>query len=237
MSVKYAFIADEEGNYPIYRMCRWAKVSRSGFYEWCGRAPSATAVRRGELAALVRFAFKHSDGTSGYRRIHAQLARWGHHFDDETIRSVMRELGLVACQPRPFRPVTTIAGDAMDLPDLVRRDFTATAPGCKLVGDITYIPTWEGWLFLATVLNCFSKKSSATPWPATCAPHSSPRPCKWRRTISDSLPVKPFSTVTAAHNIYPRNSPLSLRLWGFVAPSGERAAVTIMPGRNRSMAL
>ncbi len=158
MSVKYAFIAGEEGSYPIYKMCRWANVSRSGFYEWWGRAPSATAVRRGELAALVRFAFEHSDGTSGYRRIHAQLARWGHHFDDETIRSVMRELGLVACQPRPFRPVTTIAGDAMELPDLVRRDFTATAPGCKLVGDITYIPTWEGWLFLATVLDCFSKK-------------------------------------------------------------------------------
>jgi transposase InsO family protein len=106
----------------------------------------------------VRFAFEHSDGTSGYRRIHAQLARWGHHFDDETVRSVMRELGLVACQPRPFRPVTTIAGDAMELPDLLRRDFSATAPGCKLVGDITYIPTWEGWLFLATVLDCFSKK-------------------------------------------------------------------------------
>ena len=98
VSVKFAFIAGEEGNYPIYKMCGWAKVSRSGFYEWRDRAPSATAVRRGELAALVQFAFKHSDGTSGYRRIHAQLRRWGHYFDDETIRSVMRELGLVACQ-------------------------------------------------------------------------------------------------------------------------------------------
>ena len=158
MSVKFAFIAGEEGNYPVYKMCVWAKVSRSGYYEWRDRAPSATAVRRSELAVLVKFAFEHSDGTSGYRRIHAQLRRWGHHFDDETVRSVMRELGLVACQPRPFRPVTTIAGDASAVPDLVRRDFTATAPGCKLVGDITYIPTWEGWLYLATVLDCFSKK-------------------------------------------------------------------------------
>jgi len=158
VSAKYAFIAGEEGNYPIYKMCVWAKVSRAGFYEWRNRAPSATAVRRERLAALVKFAFEHSDGTSGYRRIHAQLRRWGHYYDDETIRSVMRELGLVACQPRPFRPITTIAGDASAVPDLVRRDFTATAPGCKLVGDITYIPTWEGWLYLATVLDCFSKK-------------------------------------------------------------------------------
>ena len=58
MSVKYTFIAGEEGNYAIYKMCRWVKVSRSGFYEWWGRAPSATAARRGESAALVRFAFE-----------------------------------------------------------------------------------------------------------------------------------------------------------------------------------
>ncbi|WP_405182560.1 DDE-type integrase/transposase/recombinase [Nocardia sp. NBC_01377] len=66
--------------------------------------------------------------------------------------------GLVPCQPRPFRPVTTLAGDAADLPDLVRRDFTADAPATKLVGDITYIRTWEGWLYPATVLDCYSKK-------------------------------------------------------------------------------
>ena len=84
MSAKYAFIAGEEGNYPIYKMCVWAKVSRAGFYEWRDRAPSATAVRRERLAALVKFAFEHSDGTSGYRRIHAQLRRWGHYYDDET---------------------------------------------------------------------------------------------------------------------------------------------------------
>ncbi len=152
------FIAGEEGNYPVYLMCRWAKVSRSGFYEWRFRAPSATARRREVLASLVRFAFEHSDGTSGYRRVHAQLRRWGHHYDDETVRSMMRELGLVPCQPRPFRPVTTIAGDAAGTPDLIGRDFTAAAPGVRLVGDITYLKTWEGWLFLATVLDCYSKK-------------------------------------------------------------------------------
>ncbi|AVH20081.1 hypothetical protein C5B73_00035 (plasmid) [Nocardia cyriacigeorgica] len=139
-------------------MCRWAGVSRSGFYDWRSRKPSATARWREILEAEVRFCFDHSDSTYGYRRVHAQLARWGTQVDPDTVRKIMRELGLVPCQPRPFRPVTTIAGDAADLPDLVARDFTADAPGRKLVGDITYIRTWEGWLYLATVLDCYSKK-------------------------------------------------------------------------------
>jgi transposase InsO family protein len=158
VSVKYAFISSEEGNYPITKMCDWAKVSRSGYYDWAGREPSARALRRAELTVLVKYSFERSDGTYGYRRVHADLVRWGHAVDDETVRSIMRAEGLEPCQPKPFRPVTTIAGDAADLPDLLGRDFTATEPGTKLVGDITFIPTWEGWLYLATVLDCFSKK-------------------------------------------------------------------------------
>jgi transposase InsO family protein len=70
----------------------------------------------------------------------------------------MRELSLVACQPRPWRHSLTVADSApAPIGDLVRRDFTAEAPGQKMVGDITYIPTWEGWLFLATVLDCHTK--------------------------------------------------------------------------------
>lgn len=158
MSVKYAFIAREEGNYPVIKMCTWAKVSRSGYYAWLGREPSARARRRADLAVLVRYSFERSDGTYGYRRVHAELQRWGHQVDDETVRAIMREEGLEACQPKPFRPVTTIAGDAGMTPDLIGRDFTATRPAHKLVGDITYIPTWQGWVYLATVLDCFSKK-------------------------------------------------------------------------------
>jgi putative transposase len=156
--VRYAFIVDEEGNHDVTDMCLWSDVSRLGYYDWKTRKPSATARRREILEAEVRFAFEHSDGTYGYRRVHAWLARRGTAVDPETVRVIMRELDLVPCQPRPWRPVTTIAGDAGNLPDLVRRDFTADAPARKLVGDITYIRTWEGWLYLATVLDCFSKK-------------------------------------------------------------------------------
>ena len=70
----------------------------------------------------------------------------------------MRELGLEPCQPRPWRfSLTEGDGQEHGIPDLVRRDFTATAPGEKMVGDITYIPTWQGWLYLATVIDCHTK--------------------------------------------------------------------------------
>jgi hypothetical protein len=87
--VKYAFIGSEEGNYPTQKMCRWAKVSRSGYYEWRSRGPSATDARRARLAVLVRWSFEASDGTYGYRRIHADLARHGVPADDDTIRMIM----------------------------------------------------------------------------------------------------------------------------------------------------
>jgi putative transposase len=88
----------------------------------------------------------------------AQLARWGVPAGLELVRALMRELGLVTCQPRPWRPETPQQGPAGPIPDLVNRDFSATVPGAKMVGDITYIPTWEGWLFLATVIDCATRK-------------------------------------------------------------------------------
>ena len=157
MSSKYEFIDAEKANYPITKMCGWMDVSRSGFHEWRGREESATVKRQEELKILIQHVFTDSDGTYGYRRVHAELARLGVDAGDELVRRLMREMGLVACQPRPWRPVTTIAGDAATIPDLVRRDFTADAPGTKLVGDITYIRTWEGWLYLATVIDCHTK--------------------------------------------------------------------------------
>jgi putative transposase len=167
VSDKYTFIDAEYADVPaaaaepaptIMQMCRWLGVSKSGFYEWRSRPESATAKRREQLKLLIKKAFDDSDGTSGYRRIAAQLARWGVQAGPELVRRLMRQLGLVACQPRPWRPSTTQQGMAGPIPDLVNRDFTASAPGEKMVGDITYIPTWEGWLYLATVIDCASRK-------------------------------------------------------------------------------
>jgi putative transposase len=161
VSDKYAFIDAEYagGCAPtIERMCRWLQVSKSGYYEWLHRPPSATAQRRALLKIKIAALFEASDDTSGYRRLHAALVRGGERVGPELVRELMRELGLVACQPRPWRTTTVQGGEQTTTPDLVNRDFTADAPGCKLVGDITYIRTWAGWLYLATVIDCFNKE-------------------------------------------------------------------------------
>jgi putative transposase len=164
---KYRFIdaqyaqvpAGSAGNAPtITCMCRWLGVSKSGFYDWRSRPESAMARRREMLKIKIRALFEANDSTYGYRRLHAALVRGGEQAGPELVRQLMRELGLVACQPAPWRPSTTVRGAAGPIPDLVNRDFSAAAPGEKMVGDITYIPTWEGWLYLATVIDCATRK-------------------------------------------------------------------------------
>jgi putative transposase len=159
VSDKFEFIDGQKYAYPIVKMCKWLEVSRSGYYEWRDRPTSATVERRETLKIDIIRIIKDSDKTYGYRRVHAQLGREDIEAGPELVRALMREQGLVACQPRPWRyGLTQAALDAAALPDLLGRDFTAAAPGIKLVGDITYIPTWQGWLYLATVLDCHTKQ-------------------------------------------------------------------------------
>ena len=121
---------------PVGKMCTWLGVSRSGFYEWRQRPASATMRRREEIKLYVIKSFDDSDGTYGYRRVHADLAGWGVPCGPELVRALMRELGLEPCQPRPWRRCLTEAdGQASPIPDLVNRDFTADAPGQKMVGS------------------------------------------------------------------------------------------------------
>jgi transposase InsO family protein len=159
VSEKYSFIEAEKAHYPIVAMCGWLGVSTSGFYAWRDRPASTTARRRARLAALTQAIFEQSDGTYGYRRVHAALTRQGEVCGSELVRDIMRELELVPCQPRPWRPITTQAGEGgKSIPDLMGRDFTAEQPGTKLVGDITYLPTWQGFSYLATVIDCCTKE-------------------------------------------------------------------------------
>ena len=142
------------------QMCEWLGVSKSGFYDWRTRPQSETAQRRELLEIKIeerssrRIILEY-----GYRRIHAALVRGGESVDDETVRKIMRDLGLEPCQPRPWGfSLTEQDSQAGPIPDLVNRDFTASKPGEKMVGDITYIDTWEGWVYLATVIDCATRK-------------------------------------------------------------------------------
>lgn len=160
---KYEYIDSQKNDpaemNPVVKMCLWLAVSTSGFYNWLARPQSATAARRQALALRIHNYFEASDGTYGYRRIHADLAAEGTECSPELVRQIMRDEELVPCQPRPFRTTTMAdAQAAAAMPDLVNRNFTAERPGEKFVGDITYIHTWQGFVYLATVIDCYSKK-------------------------------------------------------------------------------
>ena len=115
---------------------------------------SQTAIRREELAILIKDVFEDSDGTYGYRRIQVVLERRGVRVGGSTIRSIMRGLGLKAAGPRAKVRTTVPAQDLDERPDLLQRDFTADEPGRRWCGDITYVRTWAGFIYLATVLDC-----------------------------------------------------------------------------------
>ena len=143
----------EKAHYKIAWMCQLLGVPRSSFYAWRNRAETATAARRRELAGLVTAAFDRGRGAYGCRRVAAQLNRDGHPCSVGLVADLMREHGLRACQPRAFKRTTVPGEEPVTSPDLIGRDFTAEVPGTRLVGDITYLKTGEGWLYLATVID------------------------------------------------------------------------------------
>jgi len=166
VSDKYALIgaekADPKSPFTVTLMCLVLAVSSSAFYAWTRAETSARAERRAVLKVHVQAVFDAGRGTYGVRRVHAMLTRSEvpavASASPKLIRSVMAELGLKACQPRAYKRTTIRDGDVdPSIPDLLGRDFTAPAPGVKLVGDITYIRTWQGWLYLATVIDCHTK--------------------------------------------------------------------------------
>jgi len=127
VSAKFTFIDAEKAQYSIVKMCTWMGVSTSGFYEWRDRHPPRRPAGAGRLATLIEWIFNDSDHTYGHRRIHAALHRQGERVTPELVRSIMRERGLTPCQPRPFRPTTTVAGDSSATPDLLARAWRASA--------------------------------------------------------------------------------------------------------------
>ena len=155
----YRLIDAERTRLPVSQLCRVLGVSRAGYYAWKTRPPSARAAADQELTEQIRQVHQRSRGTYGAPRVHAELRLdHGVHVARKRVARLMRSAGLVGCHRRRRRGLTRRDPQAAPAPDLVQRTFTATAPDRLWTADITYIPTWTGWLYLAVVLDVFSRR-------------------------------------------------------------------------------
>ncbi len=157
--MRYAFIERHRTVWPIVIQCDVLRVSRSGFYSWRKRPPSATATRRAALTQEVREVHRISRETYGAVRVHQALGQRGTKCDRKTVAKVMREAGIRSKTSRKFRVTTTDSNHAHPVAqNVLARDFTADKANQKWVADITYIATLEGWLYLAAVIDLFTRK-------------------------------------------------------------------------------
>ena len=157
--MKFASIHDHLQGYPVGVCCQVLRVSRSGYYAWCGRPVSGRRRRRDTLAARIHATHQGHRGRYGSPRIHQALRAEGEAVSENTVAKIMREEGIRAKAKRTFVPRTTDSiHDRLVAPNVLDRQFEATAPNRVWLSDITYIRTDEGWLYLAGVLDLFSRK-------------------------------------------------------------------------------
>jgi transposase InsO family protein len=157
--VKFAFIEAEKAHFPVSVLCSVLGVSRSGFYAWRKRPKSSRASEDAVLAKKIIKVYTLSRGTYGSPRVHAELREQGEVVGRKRIARLMRDRGLVARSKRRFRPTTTDSNHSQPVAEnLLNRSFERILPNQAWVGDITYIPTGEGWLYLAVLIDLFSRR-------------------------------------------------------------------------------
>lgn len=161
--MKFAFIDAEKASFPINRMCRVLGVSQSGFFAWQDRPACRRQQQDMVYLAHIRTAFSLSNGTYGSPRMHRDLVDEGHEIGRHRTGRLMRETQLIARQKRRFKRTTYSEHAWPVAPNLVAQDFTADGPDRKWGADISYIWTGEGWLYLAIVLDIFSRPSPPGP--------------------------------------------------------------------------
>lgn len=148
-----------QANFPITVMARMLGVSKAGYYAWASREPSARAMADAVLLKRIRTVHLGSHETYSAPRVHADLREQGERHSRKRIARLMREAGLVGASHRRGGPVTTRRDqEARPAPDLVDRNFVAEAPNRLWVADITYVPTAAGFLYLAVILDAFSRR-------------------------------------------------------------------------------
>lgn len=155
--MKYPIIQAQSAYHSITRLCRLMAVSTSGYYDWRDRPPSAHQLRDVELKTKVRASYDDSHGIYGAPRVYQDLKEDGEAVARKRIARLMREEQLVAKAVKAFKR-TTLCDPRLPVADnLLKQDFTATASNQRWVSDITYIRTQEGWLYLAIILDLYSR--------------------------------------------------------------------------------
>jgi transposase InsO family protein len=157
--MSFRFIEDHRDIYPVRLMCAVLEVSPAGYYAWRERPLSARVTTNATLLAAIRDVHQGSGRRYGSPRVHAALRAQGRSFSRGRIERLMRRYGIRAIMAKPRRVCTTDSRHALPIaPNLIARDFTAAAPNRIWLADITYIPTDEGWLYLAAIMDLFSRK-------------------------------------------------------------------------------
>jgi len=157
--VKYAFIRRNSADYPKALIYRVLNVSKSGYYSWLQRKPSQSQIKREQIAEEIKVVHAESRQIYGYRKVHEELIQTQKiEICRETVRRIMRQLGLRSKIKRKYVVTTDSAHSQPVAENLLDRDFEVEQPNRRWVADITYIRTVEGWLYLAAVMDLFSKR-------------------------------------------------------------------------------
>lgn len=155
--MRYEFIRAEKASFPVRMMCRLLEVSRSSFYAWLERRDSRELNDR-QLLQLIREIFAQSGETYGSPRIYRELRGRGVRCDKARVERLMRENEITPPRKKKYRVTTDSNHKNPVAPNVLQRDFTSPAPNRRWVSDITYVWTWAGWLYLAVVLDLFSRR-------------------------------------------------------------------------------
>lgn len=156
--MRYEFIESHSDEFPITLMCDVLSVSTSGYYDWRGREPSQRQQENQQLLEEIEQIHAASRGTYGSPRVHRELQAVGWTVGRNRVARIMRENGIRAVQKRSRRRTTNSNHDFPVAPNLIDRQFDVDGPNEVWLADITYVPTREGWLYLAAVLDLYSRK-------------------------------------------------------------------------------
>lgn len=156
--MKFRVISEYRHRYPVAMMCRAAHVSKSGFYAWMSRPVSKRETQTEALKVHVRLAFEGSRKTYGSPRIHRELVDKGHQVGRKKIAKLMRLMGLQGRIPKRFKKTTDSDHEERIAENILNRNFETEMPNEAWVGDITYLRTWEGWVYLAVLIDLFSRR-------------------------------------------------------------------------------